>query len=293
MMWSTGSSKGSPVRPDRVGRDGFLRLSFERRRERTVLAESRFTLPLQASEPMALERSGSVCLMLLNPTGGVVGGDRLRTEIILGPRTHVILTTPSATKIYRTTGPPAILETSIRLGEGAILEYLPDHTIPYPGSALHQCLAVEMEKGGRLILCDSLATGRPARDERWRFSELVCQTSVSMEGEGRPFFIDRASISPQIWAPEGPGGMDGAGYMATFLICAPGFQGWQGLASPLAQWLGQNPWVRGGISPLSRDGHLVRLLCSSGYELAEALQGLWTLARRGLLDLPGLDLRKG
>ena len=41
-------------------------------------------------------------LMLLNPTGGVLGGDHLVTEIIQEAGTHVCLTTPSATRIYRT-----------------------------------------------------------------------------------------------------------------------------------------------------------------------------------------------
>src|ERR1700739_1270423 len=131
---------------ERVGRDGFLRLRFARSGARTILAQSRFSLPLQALAPLALE-DGAAYLMLLNPTGGVLGGDHLITEVVLEAGTHVCLTTPSATRIYRTSEQPAILETVIRVGEGATLEYLPDHVIPHDGSALCQSLRIEIARG--------------------------------------------------------------------------------------------------------------------------------------------------
>src|SRR3984957_3958168 len=129
--------------PDRVGRDGFLRLRFARRGRQTILAQSRFSLPLQALTPLTLV-DGASYLMLLNPTGGVLGGDHLFTEIVQEAETHVCLTTPSATRIYRTAEKPAILETVIHLGEGATLEYFPDHVIPHVGSALLQSLRIDM-----------------------------------------------------------------------------------------------------------------------------------------------------
>ena len=66
-----------------------------------MLTGRRFALPLQALEPMDLVGDGSATLLLLNPTGGVLGGDRLETEVSLGPASHVCLSTPSATRVYR------------------------------------------------------------------------------------------------------------------------------------------------------------------------------------------------
>src|SRR5258708_28746662 len=130
---SNGSGTSCCLNPDRVGRDGFLRLRFEQRGSRTILAQSRFSLPLQAMAPLTLD-DGAAYLMLLNPTGGVLGGDRLITEIAQEAGTHVCLTTPSATRIYRTLVRPAILDTTIQLSEGATLEYFPDHLIPHARS---------------------------------------------------------------------------------------------------------------------------------------------------------------
>ena len=60
-----------------------------------MLTARRFTLPLQALEPMALADDGAAPLLLLNPTGGILGGDRLETEVVLGAGAHVVLSTPS------------------------------------------------------------------------------------------------------------------------------------------------------------------------------------------------------
>src|SRR6202162_3659141 len=112
--FATPCSLKSERNPERVGRDGFLRLRFARSGESTILAQSRFSLPLQALTPLTLA-DGASYLMLLNPTGGVLGGDHLVTEIAQETGTHVCLTTPSATRIYRTAPQPAILETVIQL----------------------------------------------------------------------------------------------------------------------------------------------------------------------------------
>ena len=72
-------SAPGPLAPDRVGRDGALRLRFERRGAATVATGWRYTLPLQAPAPVALDDpAGGVSI--LNPTGGLVGGDRLLWE---------------------------------------------------------------------------------------------------------------------------------------------------------------------------------------------------------------------
>lgn len=288
---STGFARASSSRLDRVGRDGALSLAFERRDGATILTERRFTLPLQALEPIPLENDGSLSLMLLNPTGGVLGGDRLETEIRLGPGAHVCLTTPSATRVYRTLGPPAVQQTAIRLGEGAVVEYLPDHVIPHPGSVFRQSLTVEMGPESRAIVIDAFAIGRLARGERWAFKELANQTTVT--SQGRLLFLDRIRLEPSRRIPEGLGGVEGFGYLASIALFANAFVRWENVVGALAERLAGWPSVRGGVSQIARDGCLVRVLAPSAYDLTDAIRGLWTLARRLLLDLPALDLRKG
>jgi urease accessory protein len=286
-----GSSDASPetARGERAGRDGFLRLRFARSAGRTILAQSRFSLPLQALTPLALV-GGASYLMLLNPTGGVLGGDHLVTEIVQEAGTHACLTTPSATRIYRTADKPAIVETAIQLGEEATLEYFPDHVIPHIGSSLRQSLLLEMAPGSRAILFDSMASGRVAHGERWCFTEVDSRTDVY--GNGRPVYINRTRIVPALHRPEQLGLMEEFDYLSSMYVFADGFTGWKDFAATLHEELSSVPEIRGGASVLARGGCVVRFLARSAPHMTLANKRLWDTARERLAHLPPFDYRK-
>jgi urease accessory protein len=275
--------------PERVGRDGFLRLRFARSRATTILAQSRFSLPLQALTPLTLA-DGASYLMLLNPTGGVFGGDHLITDIVQEAETHVCLTTPSATRIYRTAKEPAILETVIRLGEGATLEYFPDHVIPHLGSALRQSLRVEMARGSRAILLDSMASGRVAHGERWSFTEIDSRTEV--HAGGRPAYIHRTKIAPAKNRPDRLGWMEEFDYLSCIGMFADGFTRWNEVSAVLNEEMKSVPNVLGGATPLSRGGCVVRFLARTASDMTLANRKLWDAAREQLVGLPPFDHRK-
>ena len=274
---------------ERVGRDGFLRLRFARNGVRTILAQSRFSLPLQALAPLTLE-DGTSYLMLLNPTGGVLGGDHLVTEIVLEAGTHVCLTTPSATRIYRTSEQPAILETTIRVGEGATLEYLPDHVIPHAGSALHQSLRIEMAPGSHAIILDAMAAGRRARGERWKFREMNSRTEVLVSG--KPAYVNSTRIAPAAMPPDQFGLMEGFDYMACLTLFADGFARWKNVFAAMNAALDSEPRVHGGATLLSLGGCMVRFLARSASDMTHMTRRLWNAAREQVLGLPPFDHRK-
>jgi urease accessory protein len=277
------------LNPERVGRDGTLHLRFVRSGRSTILAQSRFSLPLQVLTPLEME-DGSAYLMLLNPTGGVLGGDRLVTEIVQEPGTHVCLTTPSATRIYRTLQQPAVLETVIKLGDGATLEYLPDHTIPHVGSVLHQSLRIEMARGSKAIVLDSLASGRVAHGERWGFREINSRTEVHVCG--KPAFLTRTKISPALQQPQRAGWMGEFDYMTCMLLVADGFEDWRSVIAVMNAELEAAPQVLGGVSLLSQGGCVIRYLTRSASEMTHVNKTLWDKARELVLQLRPFAHRK-
>jgi len=275
--------------PDRVGRDGFLRLRFAQRGQDTILAQSRFSLPLQTLTPLTLA-DGAAYLMLLNPTGGVLGGDHLVTEIVQETETHVCLSTPSATRIYRTLERPSILETVIRVGEGATLEYFPDHVIPHEGSALHQSLRVEMAEGSRAIVFDSMASGRVAHGERWKFREM--DSRVEVFSSGRPTYINRAKIFPALQRPDRAGWMEEFDYMGSVGFFADQYSSWKEFCVAMNEELNAVPNVKGAASLLARNGCMARFLARSASDMTLANKRLWDAGRRTLLRLPPFEHRK-
>jgi urease accessory protein len=264
-------------------------LGFERRGARTVLTERRYALPLQALEAMDLEAEGAA-LMLLNPTGGVLGGDRLETRVRLGAGSHVCLTTPSATRVYRSAGEAAVQRMIATVGERARLEYMPDHMIPSPGARLRQSTEIVLAAGAAAIIWDAWSVGRPARDETWAFAELDVQLTVR-DARG-PILHERARLGGRgFW--KGLGGAEGMAYVGAFVAVVEGRADWgevtRGLADCVARQAGA---ARGGVTPLGRGGVLVRLLAPSAPTLTQAVEVLWAETRRLLFGLPALGLRK-
>jgi urease accessory protein len=255
-----------------------------------VLTGRRFALPLQALEPVDLDGSGGLTLMLLNPTGGVLGGDVLDTRVSLGPGSRVCLTTPSATRIYRSTGAPAVQRLAAVVEEGAVLEYIPDHLIPSPGARLCQSIEVRLADGAALLLFDAWAVGRAARGEAWCFGALDLALTV---GDRRGFLIRERSMLESARGWNGLGAAEGAAYVGTFVALNPSREDWDPLPHALeAVVAAESPDARIGVSALGRGGLLARVLAPSAPSLHSALGALWALCRRALFALPPLDLRK-
>jgi urease accessory protein len=237
---------------------------------------------------MTLERGGAAALLLLNPTGGLLGGDRLEARVELGPGAHACLSTPSATRVYRSEI-PAVQRFSATLGPGAVLEWLPDHVIPSCGARLVQSTDVALGAGATVLVADAWATGRLARSEPWGFRAL--DTALAVRDDGGLLLRERAVLDHAGFA--GLGGAEGFGYVGTFAALRAGDAPWPELADALADDLPRAaPEARSGVTVLGRGGILARLLCPSAPVLDALVRAIWARCRERLLGLPPLDLRK-
>ncbi|MGH7206371.1 MAG: hypothetical protein ACREI2_09215, partial [Nitrospiraceae bacterium] len=72
----------------RVGRVGELVLDYSRQEQTTVLSGSQSRSPWHLFPPITLDDTGCAYTLLLNPSGGLVGGDQLSLHAKLGPRAH-------------------------------------------------------------------------------------------------------------------------------------------------------------------------------------------------------------
>lgn len=293
MRSSTGSvtscSSSSPrasVDPARVGRDGALELGVERRGAASVVTRCRSALPLQVLAPVSLADPAAV-VSVLNPTGGLLGGDRLLIEVDVGEGAHAVLTTPSATRVYRAPGAAAQQAVRLRLGPRAALEWVPDHTIPSAGAAFRQAIDVELDDDATLILLDAFAAGRIARGEAWRFAAL--EGALRIRDRRGWLFHDRFALGGGD-AAAGLGFAEGHAYFATVAVVAG--SGLERFAAEARHAVEGARGARGGVAALPRRGAVVRCLAASAPALTDLLDALWAAARRALLGLPPLALRK-
>lgn len=110
----------------------------------------------------------SVChSVIVHPPGGIAGGDRLDLQLTLDDRAHALLTTPGATRFYRSAGEPATQSVQARLAEGARLEWLPLETLVYPGALAESRSSFELAQGAEMIGREIVALGLPAAGQHF------------------------------------------------------------------------------------------------------------------------------
>jgi len=121
--------------------------------------------------------------VLLNLAGGLTGGDRLDIAVRVHERAAAVITSQSCERIYRSTGNDAVVAGSIRLAQGARLEWLPQPVILYDGGRLKRETHVELSADSHLLALESVIFGRTARGEVVRTGALLDGWFVHRDGE--------------------------------------------------------------------------------------------------------------
>jgi len=198
---------------------GLLSLGFRRRGAITCLADLRQEGCLKARFPRPHDGMQAITL---NTSGGVAGGDVLRTTVHLEEHTAATVTGLAAERFYRALpdDDPATVHTDITLDSAAALDWLPQEGILFDASALNRRLSVEMAADARFLGVESLVFGRAAMGERVRTARIRDTIRVRRDGVlilhdaiRLPHDVDAALARPAIAA--------GARAVATLLLVAP------------------------------------------------------------------------
>ncbi len=117
--------------------------------------------------------------VLVHPPGGIVGGDVLELDARLDRNCHALITTPGATRFYRSAGDTSLQQVQCRLAEGARLEWLPMETIAYSACQAHNRLRFELAPGAEMIGWDLLALGLPAAGQAFERGQFASGAGAS------------------------------------------------------------------------------------------------------------------
>jgi urease accessory protein len=176
-----------------------LRLQFSARAARTWLSRREHYGPLRVQRPFYPEAPdssnteyASAChTYLVHPPGGIVGGDELDIQVDVTERSRALLTTPAATKFYRSDGRLALQRQHMTIA-AATLEWLPQETIFYPGARARSSTRIDLGPGAKFIGWEIPCLGLPARGEIFDTGQLALD--LELWRKGRPLFVDRLRI---------------------------------------------------------------------------------------------------
>ncbi len=157
---------------------GKLRLHYTRDGERTI-AHDRHAGPLRVLQRLYPEGPGVCHHVLVHPPGGIVGGDVLDIEATLDAGTHALITTPGATRFYRSSGAAAAQRAVLRVASDARLEWLPLESIAYSGCLAENSVQLKLDDGAEVIGWDILALGLPAAGEAFTAGSFTQHLELS------------------------------------------------------------------------------------------------------------------
>jgi urease accessory protein len=232
---------------------------------------------------------------VLHPPGGVVGGDDLHLQVICGPDAHALLTTPAATKAYRTAGLPSVIRQTFTVDDGGWLEWLPQETILHDGTDVTLSTEVHLAQGAGFVGSEILCFGLPARGET--FAVGRCRQRIEIwrktTGATTPLLIERASFHAEDPVHDAVWGLARA-RVTGLLAIAPAPASSDALESVRARaaQASQIPGDSAGVTVLHGGGALLaRYLGNSAERARDFLQGVWKDLRAQAVGRPAVAPR--
>ncbi|NET37843.1 MAG: urease accessory protein UreD [Cyanothece sp. SIO1E1] len=172
---------------------GNLTLSFAHEHGRTKSIHTQAQAPLKVQRSHYPEGPAICYTTIVHTAGGMVGGDRLAQSIHLQPHSQVLITTPAAGKVYRSTGATSVQSTQIRIEADGWLEWLPQETIIFNGAQYHQQLHIDLAPNAQVLLWDITRLGRSARGEQ--FLQGYWRSDLDIWQGETPLLIDHQALS--------------------------------------------------------------------------------------------------
>jgi len=132
--------------------------------------------------------AGSHEAILINTGGGLAGGDRFTFTITAEEKSRLTVTSQAAERVYRSLGPAADVEISLKAEASSTLMWLPQETILFDGAALTRRITADLGPDARFLAVESVILGREAMGETVRHARL--HDSWRIRQQGRLIFAD-------------------------------------------------------------------------------------------------------
>ena len=182
-----------------VGKNAYLRLGFERRGERTILADLDRRVPFMAQRALYPDPAlpDQAWIFIITTSGCVLQGDRFAFDISLAPGARAHVTTQSATKIHSMDANYAVQTQTIALADDSYLELLPEPLIPHRRARFLSDTRISIAPSATLLYSEIVQPGRKHHHVGESFGATLLSLAVEAHRpDGRALFSENLVIEP-------------------------------------------------------------------------------------------------
>jgi urease accessory protein len=240
--------------------------------------------PLRVQRPFYPEGLDCLHLYLLHPPGGLVGGDKLSITLCAKEHAHILMTTPSAGKIYRNiSGIKQGQYVNIQVADNAIVEYLPQENIIFNDADAELMTKVDIKGSGTFIGWDITCLGRLEGDNPFLTGGI--KQGLTITQDGQPLFMDRLLFKAPSDLQSSKAGFQKKSVYGTFIINQLVMT--SELESSLIAWQEHQNLTLSltSVSITQKPGvFIARVLGDKAEQARDTFESLWTLLRPHVIN---------
>jgi urease accessory protein len=246
---------------------------------RTYMGKTQHYGPLRVQRPFFPEGEDCLHFYLLHPPGGLVGGDKLSIQLHATESAHLLMTTPSAGKVYRNiTGHKQGQFVDIQVDDNAIVEYLPQENIVFNAANGQLNTQVDIYGSGVFIGWEITCLGRYESGDHFEQGQL--HQTLMIRHDDRPLFNDRFVLNAPSDLQTGRAGLQEFNVFATFIINRDVMN--SKLEEELAEWQRViNETMAPAMIALTQKPNvfIARMLADKSEQVKNTFEELWTRLR--------------
>ena len=269
---------------------GLIDLVLEKQGDVVVSPRKYFNGVFKLSPKMELDVERIPAYFLMQLGGGIVEGERYNINVELKENVRAIVTTQAASKVYKCENSyESFQETTLKLEENSILEYITDPVILYKDAVYRQENNIYMTKSSTLIYTDGITSGWSPDKKRFQYEKAKLKTNIYMDGV--PVLLDNMLINPREDDIDGLGFMEGYKNFATLIILDDRID--KNIIEHLREEILKLILdINFGITGLEVNGYVLRVIGNLTQDLEEVVGLCHNYIRRKVLNSQNLTIRK-
>ena len=163
----------------------------------TVATTSQFVGASKISPAIYLGREKTPCYFLLHLGGGYVEGEVYKNSITLKKDAKVIITTQAPTKVYKCekNKEASYQQTTIKMEENSVLEYISDSVILYKNAVYNQDTTIYMDKNSTLIYTDGITSGWSPDGAKFQYEGVRMRNKIYVDN--KLLLLDNLQLNPR------------------------------------------------------------------------------------------------